>query len=157
MFRQVQRGLMGRPLNLPKYALFAASIPLHWAVLLNTTTKNWFIAVAILAPLHTLQYHRLMWFYDRKYSNGEECKARYGLAEFINRRLLHYVFFGLLYGIALYLLRRYSSFLNISGSNTLQQVFLALLLGPLLIHFYLDSKIWRVRRDPSVGKALQMS
>jgi len=25
-----------------------------------------------------------------------------------------------------------------------------------LIHYYLDSKIWRIRRDPSVGKALNM-
>jgi hypothetical protein len=29
--------------------------------------------------------------------------------------------------------------------------------GYALVHYYLDSKIWRVRRDPSVGKALQMS
>jgi hypothetical protein len=27
--------------------------------------------------------------------------------------------------------------------------------GYALVHYYLDSKIWRVRRDPSVGKALQ--
>ena len=152
--RQVQRLWARRSLNLPKYALFAATIPLHWAVLLNTTTRNWFVAVSVIAPLHTLQYHRLMWFYDRKYSSGEDCKERYGVAEFINRRLLHYVAFGVLYGVVLYLLRRYAGYLGIAAGNTVQQMFLAFLLGPLLIHFHLDSKIWRVRRDPSVGKAL---
>ncbi len=153
--RQVQRSLTGKPLNLPKYALLAATIPLHWVVLLNASTKNWFVAVSILAPLHTLQYHRLMWFYDRKYSRGEDCKERYGVAEFINRRLLHYVVFGVLYGIALYLLRKHSGFLAVGG-HAFREMFLAMLLGPLLIHFYLDSKIWRVRRDPAVGKALQI-
>lgn len=156
LLRQVQRYLTGKPLNLPKYALFAATMPLHWAVLLNATTKSWFVAVSILAPLHTLQYHRLMWFYDRKYSRGEDCKARYGAAEFINRRLMHYVLFGLLYGAALYLLRKYSGLLS-GGLNAFRDMFLALLIGPLLIHFYLDSKIWRVRRDPAVGKALEIS
>jgi hypothetical protein len=155
LLRQVQRWLTAKPLNLPKYALLAATIPLHWAVLLNASTKSWFLAVSILAPLHTLQYHRLMWFYDRKYSRGEDCKARYGVAEFINRRLIHYVIFGLLYGVALYLLRRYSGLLG-GGIKQFREMFLALLIGPLLIHFYLDSKIWRVRRDPAVGKALQI-
>lgn len=152
--RQVQRHLTRRSLNLPKYTLFAATIPLHWAVLLNTTTRNWFVAVSVLAPLHTLQYHRLMWYYDRKYSRGEDCRQRYGVAEFMNRRLAHYVAFGLLYGLILYLLRRYSGYLGAAGGETVRQIFLAFLVGPLLIHFHLDSKIWRVRRDPLVGKAL---
>ena len=37
------------------------------------------------------------------------------------------------------------------------QLGVAVLWGVAFIHYYLDSKIWRVRRDPSVGKALKMS
>ena len=37
------------------------------------------------------------------------------------------------------------------------QLGIAFLWGYAFIHYYLDSKIWRVRRDPSVGKALNMS
>ena len=36
------------------------------------------------------------------------------------------------------------------------QLGIAFLWGYALIHYYLDSKIWRVRRDPSVSKALRM-
>jgi hypothetical protein len=34
---------------------------------------------------------------------------------------------------------------------------IAFLWGYAFIHYYLDSKIWRVRRDPSVGEALKMN
>jgi hypothetical protein len=37
------------------------------------------------------------------------------------------------------------------------QLSVAFLWGYALIHYYLDSKIWRIRRDPSVGKALNMT
>jgi hypothetical protein len=36
------------------------------------------------------------------------------------------------------------------------QLGISFLWGYAFIHYYLDSKIWRVRRDPSVGKALKM-
>jgi hypothetical protein len=36
------------------------------------------------------------------------------------------------------------------------QLGISFLWGYAFIHYYLDSKIWRVRRDPSVGKALNM-
>ena len=36
------------------------------------------------------------------------------------------------------------------------QLGVAVLWGVAFIHYYLDSKIWRVRRDPLVGKALNM-
>ena len=37
------------------------------------------------------------------------------------------------------------------------QLGISFLWGYAFIHYYLDSKIWRVRRDPSVGKALNMN
>jgi len=36
------------------------------------------------------------------------------------------------------------------------QLGISFLWGYAFIHYYLDSKIWRVRRDASVGKALNM-
>jgi len=37
------------------------------------------------------------------------------------------------------------------------QLGVSFLWGYAFIHYYLDSKIWRVRRDPSVGKALHIN
>jgi len=36
------------------------------------------------------------------------------------------------------------------------QLGISFLWGYAFIHYYLDSKIWRVRRDPSVSKALKI-
>jgi hypothetical protein len=47
-----------------------------------------------------------------------------------------------------------------TGGSTEQsfaiQLGISFLWGYAFIHYYLDSKIWRVRRDPSVSKALNM-
>ena len=154
--RQVQRALLGQPLNIPKYLLLAATIPLHWVVLLTPMPYKLGTVVLILAPLHTLQYHRLIWFHNRKYSHDSQSRERYGLAALINRRLLFYVAGGVLFSLCYHLLYRY---VNATGGpqEVLTQAVLAFLLGHLLIHFYLDSKIWRVRRDESVGKSLRLA
>ena len=41
--------------------------------------------------------------------------------------------------------------------STPVQLGIAFLWGYAFIHYYLDSKIWRVRRDPAVGQALKIS
>src|SRR6185436_15859917 len=56
--RQVQRALVGEPLNVPKYLLLAAAIPMHWIVLLTPSAHKPIAIVAILTIYHNLQYHR---------------------------------------------------------------------------------------------------
>ncbi len=154
-FRQAQRALQGQPLNIPKYLLLVAAIPMHWVVLLTPMPHKPIAIVAILTIYHNLQYHRLIWFYNRKYAIGPAGRDRYGAAELISRRLLYYVAFGILFGLSYQLPRQYIN--NSSGKTSLfAQTISAFFWGYAFIHYYLDSKIWRVRRDPSVGKALQM-
>jgi hypothetical protein len=46
---------------------------------------------------------------------------------------------------------------DVAGAQSFAtQLGISFLWGYAFIHYYLDSKIWRVRRDPSVGKALNM-
>ena len=152
--RQVQRAAQGQPLDVPKYLLLAAAIPMHWIVLLTPMPQQPIAVVAILTVYHNLQYHRLIWFHNRKYA-GEGARERHGAAELISRRLLYYVAFGVLFGLWYQLPRR------LVGEAYGQQSLLAQLAasffwGYAFIHYHLDAKIWRVRRDPSVGKALHM-
>src|SRR5215212_6003267 len=93
--RQVQRAIAGEPLNVPKYLLLAAAIPMHWIVLLTPMPHKPIAIVAILTIYHNFQYHRLIWFHNQKYKSREQ----YGAAELISRRLLFYVAFGILFGI----------------------------------------------------------
>ena len=149
--RQVQRAFTGEPLNVPKYLLLGAAIPMHWIVLLTPMPHKPIAIVAILTIYHNFQYHRLIWFHNQKYANARE---KYGAAEIISRRIIFYVAFGVLFGV---IYQGPRQLLNNLGQSLTVQLGISFLWGYAFIHYYLDSKIWRVRRDPSVGKALHMN
>ena len=148
--RLVQRGFTGEPLNVPKYLLLAAAIPMHWIVLLTPMPHKPIAIVAILTIYHNFQYHRLIWFHNQKYAKSRE---KYGGAELISRRVIYYLAFGILFGV---IYQGPRQLLNNVGSSFATQLGISFLWGYAFIHYYLDSKIWRVRKDPSVGKALNM-
>src|SRR3989475_5265253 len=68
--RQIQRVASREPLNVPKYLLLAAAIPMHWIALVTPMPAKPIALVAILTIYHNLQYHRLIWFHNQKYSTG---------------------------------------------------------------------------------------
>ena len=151
--RQVQRAITGESLNVPKYLLLAAAIPMHWIVLLTPMPHKPIAIVAILTIYHNFQYHRLIWFHNQKYKSRE----KYGAAELISRRLLFYIAFGIIFGV---IYQGPRQVLNYAASGTatplMVQLGISFLWGYAFIHYYLDSKIWRVRKDPSVSKALNI-
>src|SRR5882762_9907558 len=72
LIRQVQRAWLRESLNLPKYLLLAAAIPMHWIALLTPMPNKPIALVAILTIYHNLQYHRLIWFHNQKYIAASE-------------------------------------------------------------------------------------
>jgi hypothetical protein len=191
LLRQLQRLILREPLNLPKYLLLAASIPMHWIALLTPMPAKPIALVAILTIYHNLQYHRLIWFHNQKYGGKasshtskrlepglvpaggtsaaskqqREIARQYGPAAFISRRLLYYIGFGIIFGLLYQAPRQLLGYFGLKASHGVPtaelpmqiQLGVAFLWGVAFIHYYLDSKIWRVRKDPSVGKALKMS
>jgi len=175
--RQVQRAVLRQTLDVPKYLLLAAAIPMHWIVLLTPMPNKPIAIVAILTIYHNLQYHRLIWFHNQKYSGTgvppvdhaqdahATLRAKYGPAELISRRLLYYIAFGILFGLLYQGPRQILGYLGLKSSHGVPtgelsipiQLGVSFLWGYAFIHYYLDSKIWRVRRDPSVGEALKMN
>jgi hypothetical protein len=188
--RQIQRAVTGEALDVPKYLLLAAAIPMHWIVLLTPMPHKPIAIVAILTIYHNLQYHRLIWFHNQKYTRpsialtgtapgtmgqrvagtpGEETPTtslheKYGAAELISRRLLYYIAFGILFGIVYQGPRQLLGYISLKNGDGVAgaqsfatQLGISFLWGYAFIHYYLDSKIWRIRRDPSVGKALNMN
>src|SRR5213593_1412394 len=97
--RQLQRAALRQTLDVPKYLLLAAALPMHWIVLLTPMPNKPIAIVAILTIYHNLQYHRLIWFHNQKYSGTRvsrvdhaqdahaTLRAKYGPAELISRRL----------------------------------------------------------------------
>ncbi|MEP6921115.1 MAG: hypothetical protein ABI967_08320 [bacterium] len=177
LIRQSQRAIVGLPLDVPKYLLLAAAIPMHWIVLLTPMPHKPIAIVAILTIYHNLQYHRLIWFHNQKYTRTVDdaaalgrfvegrsaLRAKYGGAEVISRRLLFYICFGIVFGIIYQGPRQLLGYVSLrNGGNAIAepsfptQLGISFLWGYAFIHYYLDSKIWRVRRDAAVGQALKM-
>jgi hypothetical protein len=203
--RQLQRAILHQPLNGPKYLLLIAAIPMHWIALMTPMPAKPIALVAILTIYHNLQYHRLIWFHNKKYVppspqaergwgevesranptltlpargegktrapeattpavlNAQDARATFGPAAFISRRLAYYIAFGILFGVIYQGPRQYLGYLNLHTGDSPAalslpiQFGIAFLWGYAFIHYYLDSKIWRVRRDPAVGQALKMA
>jgi uncharacterized membrane protein len=197
--RQLQRFISGETLDAPKYLLLAAAIPMHWIVLLTPMPNKPIAIVAILTIYHNLQYHRLIWFHNQKYTRSSspftgsagvspaatesadvrgssptvregvsvpniELRQKFGAAELISRRLLYYIAFGILFGIIYQGPRQFLGYINLKNGGGIAseqsfavQLGISFLWGYAFIHYHLDSKIWRVRRDPAVGKALNMA
>jgi hypothetical protein len=122
--------------DVPKYLLLAAIIPLHW---LTFAYMSWQAAVPTVTIVHNLQYHALVWFHNRN---------RYGAGRVLSRSLFAYVATALVFS-ALY---------RIPGFQLGQVSDLAFgfFCGFGLTHYYLDSRIWRVRHDPGLRQALQL-
>ena len=154
--RQAQRAYAGPALNVPKCLLLLAALPLHWLVLLSPATpQSIAVVVGVLSPFYTLQYHRLVWFHNRKYTRDGACRERHGAAALLSRRLVYYAAFVLGVSLFYHAVRAGAGWAGGRGQFWIEML-LAFMLGHLLVHFYLDSKIWRVRRDPAVGSALAL-
>jgi hypothetical protein len=150
--RQAQRAYRKQPINLPKLLLLAAALPMHWVVLfllapVQPASAAALAAVATLTVFHNIQYHRIVWFHNKnKYSRAG---ADFGAASKISRSVWHYfgfaVVFGLLYHVPHYTIVEPDSF------------WMAFIWGGAFTHYYLDSKIWRVRRDQQLNENLRMA
>ena len=148
--RQAQRVfLLRKPLDGPKLLLLAAAIPMHWVVLrfLEPAPAGALAAVATLTIYHNIQYHRLIWFHNyNKYAKPGA--ANFGAATLINKTFWRYFGLAVLFGAA-YHIPHYT----VMAPGGLAMSFIW---GGAFTHYYLDSKIWRVRRDTQLNRNLHM-
>jgi hypothetical protein len=151
--RQAQKLYLREAINGPKLLLLAAAVPMHWIVLrwlepVEPASTAALAAVATLTIYHNIQYHRIIWFHNRnKY--GRRGAEDYGAASTINKSVWSYIAFALAFG-AVYHIPHYTIVKPDSFA-------MAFIWGGAFIHYYLDSKIWRVRRDAQLNENLQMA
>jgi hypothetical protein len=141
--RQLQRWRAGDRINLPKFLLLGAVIPLHW---LTFAYLSWQAAVPTVTIVHNLQYHAIVWFHNRNRYRGDAAHGVVPAA--VSRSLLAYVAVGLAFS----LLYRVPGF----QLGKISDLAFGFFCGFGLTHYYLDSRIWRVRHDPGLRAALQM-
>ena len=145
--RQGMRLRAGHPLPVAKYLLFAAIVPLHW---LTFAFMSWKAAVPTVTIVHNLQYHAIVWFHNRNRYAGADSVGRHGrIPAAVSRSLLAYAAVALLFSAAY----RIPGF-QLGNASDLAFGFFC---GFGLTHYYLDSRIWRVRHDPGLRQALQLA
>jgi hypothetical protein len=144
--RLVVRLTAGEPFNWPKHLLLAAVIPLHW---LTFALVSWQAATPTVTIVHNLQYHALIWFHNRNRYAGADGSTRNGpIPRALSRSLLAYAGAALLFSAAY----------RIPGAHlqSVSDLAFGFFCGFGLTHYYLDSRIWRVRHDPGLRAALQL-
>ncbi len=147
LWRQWRVARAGAPLNLPKLLLLAGVIPLHW---LTFAWMSWLAAVPTVTIVHNLQYHAIVWFHNRNRYGGAEGAGRHGrIPEAVSRSLLAYVAVGLVFSV----LYRVPGF----ALGKVSDLAFGFFCGFGLTHYYLDSRIWRVRHDPELREALALA
>jgi hypothetical protein len=142
--RQLVRIARGDRPNTQKFLLFGAIIPLHW---LTFHYMSWMAAVPTVTIVHNLQYHALVWFHNRNRYSGTEGHG--WIPAVVSRSLLAYAGIGLIFSI----LYRVPGF----QLGKVSDLAFGFFCGFGLTHYYLDSRIWRVRHDPALRSALRLT
>jgi hypothetical protein len=144
--RQAFRWRAGIPFEAPKYLLLASVIPLHW---LTFAFLSWRAATPTVTIVHNLQYHAIVWFHNRNRYCAPGTKGQNGrIPAAVSRSLLAYAGMALLF----------SAVYRIPGFQlgAVSDLAFGFFCGFGLTHYYLDSRIWRVRHDPGLRQALAL-
>ncbi|MFB3924202.1 MAG: hypothetical protein ACE145_20970 [Terriglobia bacterium] len=154
--RQVSKWRQGLSLNWPKQILFAAAIPINF--LLFRSAMPILGVYAAVTIFHNIQYHRLVWFYNRNKYGAADQARRYGFAALVNSRWLAYVACAALYAIIFDVVPRFvlKTEVGLMNVGTRNEIIFSFFAAPGLLHYWIDGHIWKVRSDPDLRTYLQL-
>jgi hypothetical protein len=166
--RQLQRALRGERLNRGKLLFWAAALPLSWVTFSPWMARHadFQLFTVAVTSFHNIQYNALVWHYQkRRYHSGGTRGRAFGLAYSVSRRFWPYaalaVAFSAVYrGVQCGFGAIPGCSMNFSGSPlwpgglTQGDLAVAFFLGIPMHHYYLDQKIWRLRKDPALNRDL---
>lgn len=131
--------------NMPKLLLLGAFIPLQWLAWTYAAADPHSIVRLVAAGVsmnvgHSFQYLRLIYFH-----NHNRYADRPGLLGFVSRKAIYF--------LAAVVILALPNFLSIQVSTFYLSAFVV---GMLLFHFVVDSRIWRLRGDKELAAALRL-
>jgi len=130
----------------PKLILLAMTIPLHWLIWPYAAQEphsfpRLLAAAAVTTAGHSVQYLRLMWLH-----NSNRYGSRGGVLGLISKHWAFFMLAALVLSAPQYLPSVFKS----------SQIAGAAAFGFLMLHYVLDSKIWRIRGDAELSSALRL-
>ena len=146
---QLRKWRAGKPMNVPKLLLLGALVPLQWLAFEYAARfgPDGIVRAGIaLGLFHSLQYHRLIWFHNKNRYQTPDARAKHGLAAVLAEKFGYYFAVAVgLYFVA-----------EIPPAIFPMQWLPASVWGINFMHYFLDSKIWRVRGDKELAAALHL-
>jgi hypothetical protein len=122
----------------PKHVFLA--IVVAFSNLAFAVLDNLLVITAVLTIFHNLQYHRIVWQYER----GRQRVPMGSIAI--------YAAAGLAFGIAWYTPRVLG--VALAEDDLWRNVLIGACWGVAFHHYFIDARIWRLRREPAVAAAL---
>lgn len=155
----VRRRIAGRALNLQENLIVLASVPLHYVVARSTTGMTGFDAYAVVplvTTFHNLQYHALVWSYNRSKYLAPEAARTSAVPALLTRWLPLYLLAGLAYTCATIGVEYFGIYeLAALGRERWLGSFVASAIwGWSFLHYYLDGKLWHVQSDANLRRVL---
>jgi hypothetical protein len=174
--KEWNRWRRGEPLNVPKNLFLVAVVPVHLIVCMHpqiAANLDLLMFSVIVTFHHNIQYHGIVWYYNRNRYRGEHSRERFGrAATWVSRSFWTYYLAGLAFTFVV----RYSSWIftgmkdipggpgpnfisamEIGADFTVAQLAVAFWWGFALHHYYLDQKIWRVSKDERLRSDLRVA
>jgi hypothetical protein len=124
----------------PKHLLMVLVISFH--ILVFSLLHNLLAILATLTIFHNIQYHRIVWMYER------------GLGRIPSGGALRFIGLGLVLGLLWYGLRVFG--VNRLGPSLAGNALMGFCWGIAFHHYLLDSRIWRPSRSAAVSRALSV-
>lgn len=121
-----------------------------------------FMLIAIMNSLfHNIQYHAIVWHYaNRRYTQEQQAKGVYGLAQWVNGRAATYILVALLlgavFGAIVWNMGDWPSWTGNFVASPFNAIAYILYFGIVGHHFYLDQYIWRPSRQPELRQYLNL-
>jgi hypothetical protein len=168
--RQLQRWRRGLPVNVPKILFLAAVVPLHLSIGYSEAVLTAPILgfAAFVTIFHDVQYHAIVWFYQRnRYRSGDA--RRFGPAAWVGRSFVTFMACALTSGAVMGFAGCSlgiqpgctplveTSGMTLFGSVTLRDLLFGVFLGFLMHHYFLDQFIWRPSRDERLRLDLDLA
>lgn len=122
----------------PKHLLLLIVVGFH--MLVFSLLSNLLTITATLTIFHNLQYHRMVWLYERG-------KKRVPMGN-----VYRYLVIGLAFGVFWYAPRTLG--VAMVETDLIRNMLLGLGWGIAFHHYFVDARIWRVRRSPAIAEAL---
>jgi len=173
LIKEVRNATRADHWNLPKNLFLMACVPLHFVIFLHpyvSTHVDLILFAVFVTYYHNVQYHGIVWFYNRNRYQKSGNRESFGSAGLVSRHFLTYYACGL----AFTLLYQYGSWMltgmevpfgigptalsdySIGGLFKFKELIVALWWGFAFNHYYLDQHIWRLSRDKQLNQELKL-